>query len=232
MPPGGEPRIRLCWIAQRGSGRWRHTPGVISSAGLAVRYPANQTVFVQGDRCAGVMRIRKGRVQLSVASPNGREVVVAILHAGAFFGEGALAGQRRRRSTARTVTAATITTVKTGEMRRRLHEETALSDTFRAHLLARHVRIEADLVGELFNGSERRLARVLLGLANFDAHQRARSPLPLISRDLLAEMVGTTRGKVDRLMNRFRKRGFLERRSERDGGLHVHRSMLDVVLQD
>lgn len=197
-----------------------------------VRYKSHETVFAQGDRCAAVMHILKGRVQLSVASRSGREVVVAVLQAGAYFGESALAGQRRRRLTAETMTAATIAVVKTAEMRRRLHEELPLSDAFRTHLLARNVRIEADLVEELFNGAERRLARVLLVLANFDEHQRARASLPLISRDLLAELVGVTRGKIDHLMNSFRKRGFLERHPERDGGLQVHRSMLDVVLQD
>lgn len=198
----------------------------------AVRYRAHQTVFAQGDPSASVMYIHTGRVRLSVMSRGGREVVVARLDAGAFFGEGALAGQRRRRSTAKTMTPATITTVKTAEMRRRLHADNVLSDAFRVHLLARNVRIEADLLDELFNGTERHLARVLLGLANFDGHQRTRAPLPIISRDLLAEITGTTRGKIDRLMNSFRKRGFLERRSEREGGLQVHRSMLQLVLQE
>lgn len=205
---------------------------VLPRAPAGVRYTPNQTIFAQGDRCAAVMYIRKGRVKLSVTSRGGREVIVAMLRAGEFFGEGALAGQRRRRSTAKAVTAATISIVRTAEMRRRLHDETVLSDSFRSHLLMRNIRIEADLVGDLFSGAERRLARLLLGLASFDEHHRTRSPLPLISRDLLAEMIGTTRGKVDRLMNRFRKRGFLERHTERDGGLQVHRSMLDVVLQD
>lgn len=201
-------------------------------ANTRVRYRPHETVFAQGDRCAGVMYIQKGRVKLSVTSRGGREAVVAILPAGAFFGEGALAGQQRRRATAETMTASTIAMVKTAEMRRRLHDETALADWFRSHLLARNIRIEADLLGELFNRTERRLARILLLLANFDEHHLTRSALPIISRNLLAELVGTTRWKIDRLMNTFRKRGFLERHSERDGGLHVHRSMLTVVLQE
>jgi CRP-like cAMP-binding protein len=201
-------------------------------ADTSARYRPHETVFAQGDRCAAVMYIQKGRVKLSVTSQGGREAVVAILHAGAFFGEGALAGQPRRTSTAETMTASTIATVKTAEMRRRLHRDAALADRFRAHLLARHIRIEADLLGELFNRSEQRLARILLLLANFDEHHRARSALPIVSRNLLAELAGTTRSKVDRLMTSFRKRGFLERHSERDGGLHVHRSMLMVVLQE
>lgn len=201
-------------------------------ANTRVRYRPHETVFTQGDRCAAVMYIQKGRVKLTVTSRGGREAVVAVLHAGAFFGEGALAGQQRRRATAETMTASTIAMVKTAEMRRRLHDDTALADWFRSHLLARHIRIEADLLGELFNRCERRLARVLLLLANFDEHHLTRSALPIISRDLLAEVVGTTRWKIDCLMNDFRKRGFLERHSERDGGLHVHCSMLTVVLQD
>src|SRR5687768_2387262 len=138
--------------------------------GTTRRYGPNAAIFTQGDPSGCVMFIRRGRVQLSVTSRGGREVVVARLQAGAFFGEGALAGQRRRRSTAKAVTASTIAIVKTGEMRRRLHADTALSDAFRAHLLTTNIRIEANLVGELFNGIERRLARILLGLANFDSH--------------------------------------------------------------
>jgi CRP/FNR family cyclic AMP-dependent transcriptional regulator len=205
---------------------------VLNVTNTSVRYRPHETVFAQGDRCAAVMYIQKGRVKLSVTSHGGREAVVAILHAGAFFGEGVLAGQQRRRSTAETMTAATITVVKTAEMRRRLHDEAALAAWFRSHLLARNIRIEADLVGELVNRCETRLARILLLLANFDEHQLTRSALPLISRNLLAELVGTTRWKIDQLMNDFRKRGFLERHRECDGGLQVHRSMLTVVLQE
>jgi CRP-like cAMP-binding protein len=201
-------------------------------ANTSVRYRSHETVFAQGDRCAAVMFIQKGRVKLTATSPGGRKAVVAILHAGAFFGEGALAGQQRRRATAETMTASTIAMVKTAEMRRRLHDEAALADRFRSHLLGRNVRIEADLVGQLFNRCEKRLARVLLLLANFDEHHLTRSALPIISRNLLAELVGTSRWKIDHLMNDFRKRGFLERHCERDGGLQVHRSMLTVVLQE
>ena len=178
-----------------------------------------------------MLYIRKGHVKLTVTSRAGLKAVVAILHAGAFFGEGALAGQQRRTCTAETVTASTIAMVKTSEMRRGLHEEVALSDWFLSHMLARHIRVEADLIGQVFDCCEQRLARALLLLANFDEHQLPRAPLPIISRNLLAEMIGTTRWKVDLLMNHFRKLGFLERHSERDGGVQVHRSMLNVVLQ-
>jgi CRP/FNR family cyclic AMP-dependent transcriptional regulator len=201
-------------------------------AGTTVRFEPLDTIFAQGDRCAAVMYIEKGRVQLSVASPQGRSAVVATLNAGAFFGEGALAGQRLRKSTAESLTRSTIAIISTREMRRRLHDEVALSDWFRAHMLATNVRIEQDFVGQMFNRSEKRLARVLLTLARFDEHQQPRCQLPKISRDLLAEMIGTTRSRVDSLMNKFRKLGFLERHRERDGGIQIHRSMLSVVLQD
>jgi CRP/FNR family cyclic AMP-dependent transcriptional regulator len=197
-----------------------------------VRYRPCETVFAQGDRCAALMYIEQGRVKLSVTSRTGRTAAVAILHAGAFFGEGALAGRRRRTCTAETVTASTIAMVKTTEMRRRLHEEVALADWFRSKMLATNIRTEADLIGQLFNRTEKRLARALLLLANFDEHQLPRAALPLISRNLLAEMIGAPRWKVDLLMNNFRKRGFLERHGERDGGMQVHRSMLSVVLQE
>jgi len=201
-------------------------------ANTSVRYRPSQTIFAQGDRCASIMYIRRGRVSLTVTSPDGREALVGVLSAGAFFGEGALAGQRLRRATARAMTASTIAVVRTSEMRRGLHDETALSDWFRTHMLARNTRIEEDLVGQLFNRCEKRLARMLLLLANFDEHHQVRSALPIISRDLLADLLGTTRSKVDGLMNKFRKLGFLERNSERNGGVQIHRSMLSVVLQE
>ena len=201
-------------------------------ANTSVRYRPSQTIFAQGDRCASIMYIRKGRVSLTVTSRDGRQAVVGVLSAGAFFGEGALAGQRRRRATARAMIPSTIAVVRTAEMRRGLHEEAALSDWFRTHMLARNTRIEEDLVGQFFNRCEKRLARMLLLLTNFDEHQHVRAALPIISRDLLAELRGTTRSKVDGLMNKFRKLGFLERNSERNGGVQIHRSMLSVVLQD
>ena len=197
-----------------------------------VRFKPFETIFTQGDSCAAVMYIQKGRVKLTVMSHEGREAVVGILTAGAFFGEAALAGQRRRRATATTMTGSTIGVVKIAEMRRRLHEESALSDWFRSHLLTRHNQIEADLVDQLFNRCEKRLARTLLLLAHVDTHDVARYALPTISRNLLAETIGTTRSKVDVLMNKFRKLGFLERHSEPNGGLYVHRSMLNVLLRD
>jgi len=203
---------------------------ILNVVNTRIRYRPHETIFAQGDRCAAVMYIQAGRVKLTVRSPGGRDAVLEILKTGAFFGEGALAGQQRRRSTATTMSPTTIAFVKTADMRRRLHDDTVLGSRFRSHLLARNIRIEADLLHQHVNRVEPRLARVLLLLANFDQHCRVRSALPLISRDLLAELVGTTRWKVDQLMNTFRKRGFLERHRERDGGMHVHRSMLSIVL--
>ena len=199
-------------------------------AKTSVRFEALSTIFAQGDRCAGVMYVDKGRVRLSVTSPEGKTAVVAVLHAGDLFGEGALAGQRRRKSTAEALTSCTITMVKTAEIRRRAQRDVALSDWLRAQMLARNARIEEDIVHELFNGSEKRVARSLLLLAGFDEHQQVRHSLPHISRSLLAEMSGTTRATVDRWMNDFRKRGFLERQTLQNGGVQIHRSMMSVLL--
>ena len=180
------------------------------------------------------MYIERGRVRLSVTAPAGRTAVVAVLGAGAFIGEGALAGQRLRRSTAVALIDTTIVVVKTAEMRRRLHAERALSDWFRSHMLARNSRLEEELVdgdADGFNGGETRLARALLLLAHADEHRSPRYQMPKISRDLLAEMTDLPRSRVDALMNEFRKHGFLERHSERNGGLQVHQSLLNLVLQ-
>jgi CRP/FNR family cyclic AMP-dependent transcriptional regulator len=207
----------------------------LNVARTTVQFEADETIFAQGERCAGVMFVARGRVRLSVAAPGGRTVVVAEFEPGAFFGEGALAGQRVRRSTAVALTGSTIVVVKTAEMRQRLHAEQALSDWFRSHMLARNNRIEEDLLDEAdepFNGSEARLARALLLLAHVDERRLLRYPMPRISRDLLAEMTDLSRSRVNALMNHFRKKGFLERHTERNGGLQVHRSLLNLVLQN
>jgi len=201
-------------------------------ARTSARFEPFTTIFAQGDRCADVMYIEKGRVRLSAMSPQGRTAVVCELHAGALFGEGALAGQRRRKSSAEAMTSCTIVRVATAEMRRRLRHDVALSDWLRSQMLTRNARIEADIVNQIFNRSEKRLARALLLLAGFDEHQLPRHALPIISRNLLAEMCGLTRATVDRLMNSFRKRGFLERQTLQNGGIQIHRSMMNVVLQD
>jgi CRP/FNR family cyclic AMP-dependent transcriptional regulator len=205
---------------------------LLRAPSTSVRYKPFTTVFTQGDPCDAVMYIEKGRVQLTATSQAGQQAVIGILSAGAFLGEGALAGQRRRRTTAHTMTGCTIAAVKTVDMRRRLHAESALAAWFRSHLLARHIGIEAALLEHTFNSSEIRLARALLVLARADEQEAPRYALPIISRDLLAEMSDTTRSEVDFWMNKFRQLGFLERRSQRDGGVQVHRSMLSVVLRN
>jgi CRP/FNR family transcriptional regulator, cyclic AMP receptor protein len=195
-------------------------------------FEPDATIFAQGDRAATVMYVEDGCVRLTVKSPYGRKAVVAVLATGGLFGEGVLAGQRRRTATAQSVTTARIGIVKTADMRRRLQEGSALSKWFRSQVLAANIRMEEALVRQVFNHCERRLARALLLLAHFDEHQAPSAPLPIISRNVLAEMTGATRSQVDLFMNRFRQLGFLVRHSGRDRGLHVHRSMLSVVLQD
>jgi len=211
-----------------------HASSVLESLNVAtttVQFEPFATIFAQGDRCADIMYVDKGRVRLSVTSPDGRTAVAAVLHAGTVFGEGALAGQRRRKSTAEAITPCIVTLVATADIRRRLHQDVALSDWLRSQLLTRNVRIEQDIVNQIFNRIEKRLARALLLLAHFDEHQLPRYGLPKISRNLLAEMAGTTRSKVDTLMNDFRKRGFIERQTLANGGLQIHRSMMNVLLQ-
>ena len=202
---------------------------LLDVANTVVRYQPRETVFAQGDRCADVMYLRQGRVQLTVTSRTGRVAVIAILRPGSFFGEGALAGQRRRHCNAQALVVSTISMVKIGDMRRGLSEKALLADCFLSHLLARNIHTESEVIDQLFNGSEKRLARVLLLLTNFDAHHLPRAPLPTISRNLLADVTGTTRYRVDILMNKFRKLGFIERV---DGGVQVNRSLLTMVTQE
>jgi len=201
-------------------------------AHTSTAFVADETIFAQGDRGGGVMYVERGNVRLTVKSRHGKKAVVAILGSGALFGEGVLAGQRRRTSTAQSVAGSRIGMVKTSDMRRRLQEGSAVSDWFRAQVLATNIRMEEGLIRQVVNHCERRLARALLLLAHFDEHQAISAALPIISRTLLAEMIDAPRTQVDRFMNKFRKLGFLIHTSGRDGGLRVHRSMLSVVLQD
>jgi CRP/FNR family cyclic AMP-dependent transcriptional regulator len=197
-----------------------------------VEFEPFATIFSQGDRCSTVMYVRKGRIKLSVVSQRGKEAVVAILEAGSFFGEGALAGQPRRIATAEAMTASTITMIETAEMRRQLHHEGPLSDRFLSHMLARNIRIEEDLIDQLFNSSEKRLARALLLLARYGEQETPRPTVAKISQELLAEMIGTNRSSVNFFMNKFRKLGFIEYSAAPSGGLQIHRSLLSVVLHD
>jgi CRP-like cAMP-binding protein len=203
----------------------------LGAAGMtrrAAEHPAASTIFAQGDVANTVLYIQQGRVKLSVVSQTGREAVVAVMGPGDFFGEGALAGQPIRLATATAMTACRILVVPKRQMIRLLHQQHALSDRFIAHLLARNSRLEEDLVDQLFNASEKRLARTLLLLARYGKPDGPRQVLPKISQEVLAEMVGTTRSRVNFFMNKFRKLGFIEY----NGGLKIHRALLSVVLHD
>jgi CRP-like cAMP-binding protein len=192
-------------------------------------YRANESVFSQGDRADAVFYIQTGKVKLAVVSKRGKEAVIAILPEGSFFGESCLAGQMVRMSTASTVQHCKIMRVEKPVMLDLLHQEPEFAERFLAYLLTRNIRMEADLVDHLFNSSEKRLARLLLLLANFGQESK---PLPLvakISQEAIAEMIGTTRSRVSFFMNRFRKLGFIEYNG---GGMHVHSSLVSVVLHD
>jgi CRP-like cAMP-binding protein len=193
-----------------------------------VAYRAGTAIFAQGSPSDAVLYIRQGSVKLSVVSQNGKEAVVGVLGPGDFFGEGALAGQPVRLGTATAMTASRILVVPKRQMIRLLHEEHALSDRFIAHMLARNTRLEEDLVDQLFNASEKRLARTLLLLARYGKPDGPRLVLPRISQEVLAEMVGTTRSRVNFFMNKFRKLGFIDY----NGELRVHHALLSVVLHD
>jgi CRP-like cAMP-binding protein len=198
------------------------------AAGTAIAYAPGATIFAQGDAASSVFYIQQGRVKLSVVSPAGREAVVGVLNPADFFGEGALAGQPLRLATATAMTACTILVVPKRRMLRLLHQQHGLSDRFIAHMLARNTRLEEDLVDQLFNASEKRLARMLLLLARYGRSDGPHQVLPRLSQEVLAEMVGTTRSRVNFFMNKFRRLGFIEY----NGGLKVHRSLLSVVLHD
>lgn len=204
----------------------------LKEAGLGrtlVDLKKNQVLFSQGDPADAVFYIQKGNVKLTVVSERGKEATVALLDAGNFVGEPCVAAaQRVRMATATALTRSTLLRIEKKEMIRVLHEEHAFADLFVAFLLARNVRIQADLVDQLFNSSEKRLARVLLLLAHFGKESEPQNVIPKISQEVLAEMIGTTRSRVNFFMNRFRKLGFIEY----NGGLEVHSSLLNVILHD
>jgi CRP/FNR family transcriptional regulator, cyclic AMP receptor protein len=193
-----------------------------------VAVPKKQTIYTQGDEADAVFYIQKGKVRLTVVSKTGKEATIAILDEGNFFGEGALAGQVRRMGSAAAMTACEVLRVDKKAMMEALHREHAFSDMFVAYLLSRNIRYEEDLVDQLFNSSEKRLARILLLLAHFGKESTPEAVVPKISQETLAEMVGTTRSRVSFFMNRFRKLGFIHY----NGGLQVHSSLLNVVLHD
>ncbi len=194
-----------------------------------VLFPKKHTIFTQGDPTDAVFYIQTGKVKLTVVSPEGKEATIGILGEGYFFGEGSLAGQTLRMCSATAMTDCAVLRINKKAMMEALHREHELSDLFVAYLLARNIRYEEDLVDQLFNSSEKRLARILLLLARFGKEGKPESVVPKVSQEVLAEMIGTTRSRVSFFMNRFRKLGFVD---YGDSGLQVHSSLLNVVLHD
>ena len=194
----------------------------------AVKFRRDQALFAQGDPADSVFYIQEGQVKVVVLSEQGKEAVVAILAPGDFCGEGCLAGQTVRISSVVAMTDCAATRIGKAAIIRMIHENQEFSELFTAHLLARNIRVEADLVDQLFNSSEKRLARILLILANFGKEGRPEAIVPPISQETLAEMIGTTRSRVSFFMNKFRQLGFIDY----NGHVEVHSSLLSVVLHD
>jgi CRP/FNR family transcriptional regulator, cyclic AMP receptor protein len=199
-----------------------------ANGGRKTEYRIDDSIFAQGDPADAIFYIKRGNVKLTVVSKQGKEAVVAILKGGDFFGEGCLAGQQLRMSTAVAISDCSIMELKKAAVVRLLQEEPMFSELFIAHLLSRNIKFEEDLVDQLFNSSEKRLARVLLLLANFGKERQPELVIPKISQETLAGIVGTTRSRVSFFMNRFRKLGFIDY----NGGLKIHSSLLNVVLHD
>jgi CRP/FNR family transcriptional regulator, cyclic AMP receptor protein len=203
----------------------------LDSAGVTarkLRFARGAVVFAQGTPATSVVYIEEGGIKLSVLSSRGKEAVVAMLGAGDFFGEGCLAGQPLRMGSAAAVVATTALRIQKSDMIRMLRDQPAFAERFIRHMLTRNIRIEEDLVDQLFNSSEKRLARTLLLLARYGREAKSQRVLPRLSQETLAEMVGTTRSRVNFFMNKFRKLGFIDY----NGGLKVHNSLLSVVLRD
>ncbi len=203
----------------------------LDTAGVArkvVEFKKKEMIFSQGDPGQNVLYIQKGAVRLSVVNETGKEAVVAVLGPSDFFGEGCLAGQPLRMGTATAVTPTTALAIEKKEMIRVLHSEHAFSDRFISYMLSRNIRIEENLVDQLFNSSEKRLARTLLLLARYGKQDKPQRVLPKIPQEMLAEMIGTTRSRVNFFMNKFRKLGFIKY----NGGLTINTSLLSVVLHD
>jgi CRP/FNR family transcriptional regulator, cyclic AMP receptor protein len=193
-------------------------------------FPKKQTIFAQGDPSDAVFYIQKGKVRLTVVSKAGKEATIGILNEGDFFGEGCLTGQRLRLCCATALTDCSVMRIEKKSMMEVLHREHEFSDMFVAYLLARNIRYEEDLVDQLFNSSEKRLARTLLLLAHFGKDGKHETVIPRMSQETLAEMIGTTRSRVSFFMNRFRKLGFID--YDGGSGMQVHSSLLNIVLHD
>jgi CRP-like cAMP-binding protein len=206
----------------------------LDSAGVArriVEYGSKVPVFAQGDPATSVLYIQKGSVKLTVVNEAGREAVVSILGPGDFFGEGCLAGQSQRVNTAATITRSTILVIEKPEMTRLLHAEQALCERFIKHMLSRNIRVEEDLIDQLFNSTEKRLARTLLLLAHYGKQDNPEKIVPEISQEVLGEMIGTTRSRVSFFMNKFRDLGYIKYGGKLRG-LQINKSLLSVVLKD
>jgi CRP/FNR family cyclic AMP-dependent transcriptional regulator len=203
----------------------------LASGGMftrVVQYQKAERIYSQGEPAKDVMYIQKGGVKLSVINELGKEAVVAVLGPGDFFGEGSMAGQSFRMGTASAITPTTLLVIEKKEMMRMLHSEHTFSDRFMAYMLSRNIRIEEDLIDQLFNSSEKRLARTLLLLARYGKQDQPQKIVPKVSQEMLAEMIGTTRSRVNFFMNKFRKLGFVRY----NGGLHINSSLLSVILHD
>ncbi len=205
---------------------WEAVLAGIPGGKTVVLYETNRQIFRQGDPADSLFYIRGGRVKLSVTSEEGKEAIIAILDADEFFGEGCLAGQPLRMATATALQASRLTRIAKPLMARMLHDEQGVAQLFVTHLLYRNIRYEADLVDQLFNSSERRLARILLLLAHFGKESKMESVVPAITQETLAQMVGTTRSRVNHFMNKFKKLGFISY----DAGLTVNSGLLSVLL--
>jgi len=208
------------FLAEEGNGR------------TMAKHPKNRKIFSQRDPADAIFYIQQGRIKLTVLSNQGKEAVVAILGKGNFFGEGRLAGQPLRMASATTLSECSTMRLEKSCVFRMLHQQFAFSELFLHHLLSRNIRIEEDLVDQLFNSSEKRLARALLLLANFGKDSKPEPVIPKISQETLAEIVGTTRSRVSFFMNRFRNLGFIQYNYQNGGGLEVRSSLLNVILDD
>jgi len=213
--------------SKNGHGDWAALLARLSSGRSVLQYADNDSIFMQGQPADAVYFLVRGKVRLAVATPEGKEAIVATLGAGEFFGEGCLAGQPSRMATAVSVGDCTLTKVEKPMMVRMLHEEPGLAEMFVTHLLARIIRYEADLIDQMFNSSEKRLARMLLLLSHFAKDSKTETVVAGVNQEHLAQMVGTTRSRINLFMNRFRKLGFIDYNSE--AGLTVHRGLLSVL---
>jgi CRP/FNR family transcriptional regulator, cyclic AMP receptor protein len=220
----------LAAVKKRGAFDLKIFLSTIDKGRTILATPKKQTIFAQGDSANSVFYIQRGRIKLTVLAKNGKEAIIGILNEGNFFGEGCLAAQPLRMCTAIAMTDCTLMRIDKKSMMEVIHREPAFSEMFVAYLLTRNIRYEEDLVDQLFNSSEKRLARILLLLAHFGKDGKPETLIPKVSQETLAEMIGTTRSRVSFFMNRFRKLGFIDYHA--GDGLQVHSSLLTIVLHD